>query len=77
MHNTFSGILGLIDPLFLAASIATAAPPAKAAEDRYIAARDVAIEKISEALLHTECAKAALLCGSNPAGREAAFRGSQ
>ena len=46
MHNTFSGILGLIVPLFLAA-IATAAPSAKAAEDRYIAARDAAIEKIS------------------------------
>ena len=47
MHNTFSGILGLIVPLFLAATIATAAPSAKAAEDRYIAARDAAIEKIS------------------------------
>jgi len=47
MHNTFSGILGLIVPLFLAATIATAAPSAKTAEDRYIAARDAAIEKIS------------------------------
>jgi len=47
MHNTFPGILGLIVPLFLAATIATAAPSAKAAEDRYIAARDAAIEKIS------------------------------
>ena len=47
MHNTFSAILGLIVPLFLAATIATAAPSAKAAEDRYIAARDAAIEKIS------------------------------
>jgi len=47
MHNTFSAILGLIVPLFLAATIATAAPPAKAAEYRYIAARDAAIEKIS------------------------------
>jgi hypothetical protein len=47
MHNTFSGILGLIVPLFLAATIATAAPSAKAAEDRYIAARDAAIEKFS------------------------------
>jgi hypothetical protein len=47
MHNTFSAILGLIAPLCLAASMATAAPPAKAAEDRYIAARDAAIEKIS------------------------------
>ena len=48
MHNTFSAILGLIVPLFLAATIATAAPSAKAAEDRYIAARDAAIEKISK-----------------------------
>jgi hypothetical protein len=47
MHNTFSGILGLIVPLFLAATIATAAPSAKTAEDRYIAGRDAAIEKIS------------------------------
>jgi hypothetical protein len=47
MHNTFSGILGLIVPLFLAATIATAAPSTKTAEDRYIAARDAAIEKIS------------------------------
>jgi hypothetical protein len=47
MHNTFSVILGLIVPLFLAATIATAAPSANAAEDRYIAARDAAIEKIS------------------------------
>ena len=49
MHNAFSAILGLIVPLCLAATIsnATAAPPAKAAEDRYIAARDAAIEKIS------------------------------
>jgi hypothetical protein len=49
MHNALSAILGLIAPLCLAATIsnATAAPPAKAAEDRYIAARDAAIEKIS------------------------------
>ena len=49
MHNAFSAILGLIAPLCLAATIsdATAAPSAKAAEDRYIAARDAAIEKIS------------------------------
>ena len=49
MHNAFSAILGLIAPLCLAATIsnATAAPPAKAAEERYIAARDAAIEKIS------------------------------
>jgi hypothetical protein len=49
MHNAFSAILGLIAALCLAATIsnATAAPPAKEAEDRYIAARDAAIEKIS------------------------------
>ena len=47
MHNTFSAILGLIVPLVLAATIATAAPSTKAAEDRYTAARDAAIEKIS------------------------------
>jgi hypothetical protein len=47
MHNTFSAILGLIAPLFLAATIANAAPPAKQAEDRHIAMRDAAIEKIS------------------------------
>ena len=47
MHNALSAILGLIVPLFLPATIATAAPPAKAAEDRYIAARDAAIKKIS------------------------------
>jgi hypothetical protein len=49
MHNAFSAILGLIAPICLAATIsnAAAAPPAKAAEDRYIAARDAAIEQIS------------------------------
>ena len=49
MHNASSAILRLIVPLCLAATIsnATAAPPAKAAEDRYIAARDAAIEKFS------------------------------
>ena len=47
MHNAFSTILGLIAPLCLAATIATAAPPAKQAEDRYIATRDAAIGKIS------------------------------
>ena len=49
MHNAKSIILGLIAPLCLAATIsnATAAPAAKEAEDRYIAARDAAIEKIS------------------------------
>jgi hypothetical protein len=49
MHHAFSAILGLIAPLCLAATIsnATAAPAAKEAEDRYIAVRDAAIEKIS------------------------------
>jgi hypothetical protein len=50
MHNAFSAILGLIAPLYLAATIsnATAAPAAKAAEDPDIAARGVAIEKLSK-----------------------------
>jgi hypothetical protein len=49
MHNSFSAILGLIAPIYLAATIsnAVAAPAAKAAEDRYVATRDAAIEKIS------------------------------
>jgi hypothetical protein len=49
MHNAFSATLELIVPLCLAATIsnAVAAPPVNAAEDRYIAARDAAIEKIS------------------------------
>ena len=47
MHCTFSAILGLIVSLLPAATIATAAPAAKQAEDRYIAARDAAIEKVS------------------------------
>jgi hypothetical protein len=47
MHIAFSAIFGLIASLCLAATIATAAPPAKEAENRYVAARDAAIEKIS------------------------------
>jgi hypothetical protein len=49
MHNAFSAILGLMAPLCLAATIsnATAAPAEQKAEDRYIATRDAAIEKIS------------------------------
>jgi hypothetical protein len=49
MHNAFSAVLGLIVPVCIAATIsnAVAAPPAKQADDRYIAARDAAIEKIS------------------------------
>jgi hypothetical protein len=47
MQNTFSAALGLTIPFLLAATIAIAASPAKTAEDRYIAARDAAIQKIS------------------------------
>ena len=47
MQNTFSSVLGLTIPLLLAATVAAAAPPTKVAEDRYIAARDAAIAKIS------------------------------
>jgi hypothetical protein len=46
MHNTFSTILGLIVPVCLAATISNAVA-AQTAEERYIAARDAAIEKIS------------------------------
>jgi hypothetical protein len=49
MTNARPALLRLLVPLCLAATISTAsaAPPAKSAEDRYIAARDAAIEKIS------------------------------
>jgi hypothetical protein len=47
MRNAFTAILGLIASLCLAATTTTAAPPAKEAENRYIAARDAAIENIS------------------------------
>jgi hypothetical protein len=49
MHNSFSAIRGLITLACLAATISnvSAAPPAKSAEDRYIVARDAAIDKIS------------------------------
>ena len=49
MHNPSSAIFRLLVPLCLAATISnvSAAPPTKSAEDRYIAARDAAIEKIS------------------------------
>lgn len=49
MKNALSALVGLVAPICLAATIssAIAAPPAKSAEDRYIAARDAAIEKIS------------------------------
>lgn len=46
MHNALSALLALFVSAFLT-SAAVAAPPANAAEDRYIAARDAAIEKIS------------------------------
>jgi hypothetical protein len=49
MNKALPAILRLLVPLCLSATISTtsAAPPAKSAEDRYIAARDAAIEKIS------------------------------
>jgi len=49
MHKAITTIIGLVAPLSLVAAIssATAAPPTRAAEDRYISARDAAIEKIS------------------------------
>ncbi len=47
MHNALFAILGLISAFCLAATTAMAAPPAKTAEDRYIAARDAAIQNIS------------------------------
>ena len=49
MRNVTSITSRLIAPLCLIAAIsnASAAPPAKTAEDRYISARDAAIEKIS------------------------------
>jgi len=47
MRNAFTAIFGLIASLCLAATIATAAPLAKEAENRYVAARDAATEKIS------------------------------
>lgn len=47
MKNAFSAVFGLIIPFLFAAPIALAAPPAKTAEDRYIAARDAAIKNIS------------------------------
>ena len=50
MHNAFSAVLALIIPVCLAAMIpsAMAAPPVKQAEDRYVTARDAAIEKFSK-----------------------------
>lgn len=47
MRSTTPATLGLAIPLLLATTIAIAAPPARTAEDRYIAARDAAIQKIS------------------------------
>jgi hypothetical protein len=48
MQNTFSSVLRLTIPFCFAATIAIAAPPARTAEDRYIATRDAAIAKISD-----------------------------
>ncbi|KRR18257.1 hypothetical protein CQ14_25415 [Bradyrhizobium lablabi] len=49
MNKAPSAVLRLLVPLCLAATISnvSAAPPSKSAEDRYIAARDAAIDKIS------------------------------
>jgi len=47
MHNALFAVLGPIALFCLTATVAIAAPPARTAEDRYIAARDAAIEKIS------------------------------
>jgi hypothetical protein len=49
MYTARSALLRLLVPICLTATIsnAIAAPPAKSAEDRYIAARDAAIDKIS------------------------------
>lgn len=47
MQITFFSVFRLTIPFCLAATIAIAAPPARTAEDRYIAARDAAIAKIS------------------------------
>ena len=47
MHKTFAAILGLAAPCLIGMlSSAGAAPPSP--EDRYITARDAAIEKISK-----------------------------
>jgi hypothetical protein len=47
MHKASSTVLGLVIALFLPPTIAMDVPPAKSAEDRYVATRDAAIEKIS------------------------------
>jgi hypothetical protein len=47
MQNSFFSVFRLTIPFCLAATIAIAAPPANTAEDRYIAARDAAIAKVS------------------------------
>ena len=51
MHKATCVILGLLAPAFLAATISSAgaAPPKPAAEDRYVATRDAAIETLSAA----------------------------
>lgn len=47
MNNSCAAVLRLLVPLCLAATISQATAAPKSAEDRYIAARDAAIEKIS------------------------------
>ena len=47
MHKAISPVLGLFTPVLLIATVAAALAAPPAAEDRFIAARDVAIEKLS------------------------------
>ena len=47
MQKAIFTVLGLTIALLLPTTIAMAAPPANSAEDRYVAARDAAIQKIS------------------------------
>src|SRR5437879_2595641 len=47
MHKAISPVLGLFTPVLLIATVTTALAAPPAAEDRYIAARDAAIEKLS------------------------------
>jgi hypothetical protein len=47
MHKAIFPFLGLFTPVLLIATVTTALAAPPAAEDRYVAARDVAIEKLS------------------------------
>jgi hypothetical protein len=47
MHNAIFPILRLLTPVLLIATVTTALAAPPAAEDRYVAARDTAIEKLS------------------------------